>query len=182
MTSGHSKPYIQQLWSHSLCAAVISQEIMKHLGKEIEMGYLTTLLHDLGKVVLLDNYALLALNKTLPPSEHLLSRRDEFDRFSLTHDTVGSWFLREKTRFPQAMQEAIERHHQIPSPKEPELTRLLFFSNRLAHEEDRASKPSYESLELGSLLWNLSSKQINAILEKSKEAVQQVKETYKIEQ
>jgi len=182
MTSSTVKPYVHELWNHSLCASVISREIMKHLGKEIEMGYLTSLLHDIGKIVLLDNYALVTLNKTLPFSGHLLSRREELERFSLTHDTVGSWFLREKTRFPKAMREAIERHHQIPSPKEPELTRLIFFSNRLAYEVNGTSKPSYDSLELGSLLWNLSSTEVNAILEKSKEAIQQVKKTYKIDQ
>jgi putative nucleotidyltransferase with HDIG domain/PAS domain S-box-containing protein len=180
-TSGQMKPYIPELWNHSLSTAVISREIMKHIGKEIELGYLAALLHDIGKIVLLENYKQLDLNSEAPPPERLISRGEEFDRFSLTHEIVGTWFFREKTLFPKPMREAIEYHHHKPSPEEPELTRLIFFSNCLAHELEKTGKPSYEGLECGSTLWSLDSRAVQIILQKSKETISQVRENYKIE-
>jgi len=180
LSSGASKPYVQELWVHSLSTAVISREIMRHLGRPIELGYLTALLHDIGKVILLENHSQIVMDMGIAAPRNLISLREEYEMFSVTHDVVGSWFLKERTRLPESMRQAIEEHHQSPSPDVPELNKLLILSDHLAHGLEKVEEPTEESSKMAQLLWNLKAGAVQTIVNKSRQSITQVKETYRI--
>ena len=180
MISGKATRYIRRLWEHSLTAAIVTKQITTHLGRPVEYAYLTALLHDVGQIILLANSEALTVTAPQPEPEDLMNRIDEYDRFRITHDAVGSWFLREKTRLPDAMREAIEDHHKYPSADSPELTKLIALADRLAWDLDRTGLASRESMDMGTSLWDFDREEIESITAESLEAVNRIKEYYRI--
>jgi len=180
MLSQKSRRYIQRLWGHSLTTAIVTKQMITHLGRPVEYSYLTALLHDVGQIILLANSEVLTVTAAQPEPEDLMNRIDEYDRFRITHDAVGSWFLREKTRLPDAMRQAIEDHHKYPSPESPELTKLIALADRLAWDLDRTGLPSQESIDLGTSLWGFDREEMESITAESLESVNRIKDYYRI--
>ncbi len=101
------------LYEHSLACAIASRIIaQKKNVKEPEEVSVAGLLHDIGKVILVLEFASEyeaamkeAQEKGLPIFEA------EKNQFSATHADVGGW-LAEKWRFPRNLIEVIEFHHR----------------------------------------------------------------------
>ena len=171
---------INQIWIHALSTAVISRQLMNHIGHDIAYGYLTALLHDVGQAILFNNFNFIVVDKNIPEPVKLPTYREEYNMFLLTHDTVGSYFLKEQTRLPDGMNAAIENHHNDPDPQDQELTKLLILADRMAKDAENTGTCSSETVNIGMKLWGLKSTTIHDIMEKSIEKVEQVKKTYKI--
>jgi PAS domain S-box-containing protein len=181
LVSSGPKALVQRLWSHSLAAAIASRHIMLYLGQEIEFGYLTALLHDIGKIILLSNYKKLALERPKTEPQNLISREEEQEMFGLTHDLVGGVFFNERTILPAVLSEAIMNHHGSPDPEAHELTRLLMLSNNIAHNLDKSEECPPETVKLAKLLWGFTPDDVRRIMEESGKAMEFLKECYKIE-
>ena len=181
LVSSGPKVLVQRLWSHSLAAAIASKHIMLYLGQEIEFGYLTALLHDIGKVILLANYKKLALERPKTEPQDLISREDEQKMFGLTHDMVGGIFFKERTILPEVLSEAIMSHHGSADPGAHELTRLLMLSNTIAHNLDKSDDCPPETIKLAKKLWDFTPDDLKRIMEESRKAMEFLKECYKLD-
>ena len=101
------------LYEHSLACAIASRIIAQKKNlKEPEEVSVAGLLHDIGKVILVLEFAQEyeaamkeANEKKLPIFEA------EKNQFSATHADAGGW-LAEKWRFPRGLIEVIEFHHK----------------------------------------------------------------------
>lgn len=93
---------------------------------------------------------------------------------------MGSWFLREKTRLPDTMRQAIEDHHKYPSTESPDLTKLIALADRLAWDLDRSGLASQESIDLGASIWGFDREEIESITNESLESVSRIKDYYRI--
>lgn len=101
------------LYEHSLACAIASRVIAQKKNlKEPEEVSVAGLLHDIGKVILVLEFAQEyeaamkeAKEKKLPIFEA------EKNQFSATHADAGGW-LAEKWRFPRNLIEVIEYHHR----------------------------------------------------------------------
>lgn len=101
------------LYEHSLACAIASRVIAQKKNlKEPEEVSVAGLLHDIGKVILMLEYAQEYENAMKEAQERSLSIFDaETIQFGATHADVGGW-LAEKWRFPRNLIEVIEFHHR----------------------------------------------------------------------
>jgi len=101
------------LYEHSLACAVASRVIAQKKNlKEPEEVSVAGLLHDIGKVILMLEFAEEYENAMKEAQEKRVSIFDaEKGQFNATHADVGGW-LAEKWRFPRNLIEVIEFHHR----------------------------------------------------------------------
>jgi putative nucleotidyltransferase with HDIG domain len=101
------------LYVHSLACAIASRVIAQKKGlKEPEEVSIAGLLHDIGKVILILEFAKeyeTAMNEAQGKKTSIFEA--EKNQFNATHADVGSW-LAEKWRFPRSLIEVIECHHR----------------------------------------------------------------------
>lgn len=124
----------EQLWNHSLACAVTAQQIAKRLKLPPDEAFLGGILHDVGKLVMLD----------LAAEEYSLATRD-FDRltsypeltdlenaaFGQNHQELGM-LCADEWGLPFAISSIIGYHHNPEeSPDDPELAELMRLTNQL---------------------------------------------------
>lgn len=101
------------LWEHSIGTAIVSRliAIKKHLKEPDELT-VDGLLHDIGKVLLILQYAD-EYEKTMNTTETNLVTIYEAEKihFNTTHASVGAW-MAQKWRFPPNLIDVIEYHHK----------------------------------------------------------------------
>jgi putative nucleotidyltransferase with HDIG domain len=103
---------LSQFWRHSSSTAVIAKYLSKEvLGKEGKEAFLGGLLHDIGKLILVQylerEFAqVVSLSKTEDKPLHII----ENELLGVNHSTVGTW-LGEKWKFPKGVMSSIEFHH-----------------------------------------------------------------------
>ncbi len=175
---GSNKQFIAEMWNHSLAAAVAARTVMEHLNREIEHGYIAALLHDLGRMILMENYDKLAVNKRLEKPDRL-DRREEFARFRTTHDAVGSWFVKEKTRLPESIRQAVAEHHAPFGPDTGELTRLVALADGIVHDRGKGDHLSDDTLRLGAV-FAISAEELRSVARRAAETAAKVKESYRL--
>ncbi len=100
------------LWNHSLACAVTGRILaQKKKISEPEEVYAAGLLHDIGKVILIQSYR--------EEYENIMNRakdqkttviEEEKGYFPVNHGTIGGW-LAEKWHFPIRLSEMIKNHH-----------------------------------------------------------------------
>lgn len=99
------------LWEHSLTTAVASREMCEALGLRLgEQAFLTGLLHDIGRLVLLchdpDKYGQLALGVC---EQELMVR--ERETYGYDHATIGE-HIAQYWKLPREIAQVIKYHHQ----------------------------------------------------------------------
>ena len=101
------------LYEHSLACAIASRVIaQKKNMKEPEEVSVAGLLHDIGKVILILEFAAEYENAMAEARRQNISIYEaERKQFNATHADVGGW-LAEKWRFPTSLIEVIEFHHR----------------------------------------------------------------------
>jgi putative nucleotidyltransferase with HDIG domain len=101
------------LYEHSLACAIASRVIAQKKNlKEPEEVSVAGLLHDIGKVILILEFAEQYENAMKEAQEkEILIFDAEINQFNATHADVGGW-LAEKWRFPRNLIEVIEFHHR----------------------------------------------------------------------
>ncbi len=103
---------LTQFWRHSSSTAVSARYISKeYLGKEGKEAFLGGLLHDVGKLILvqyLEREFTQAI--TLSKEQNRALFLVEQELLGVDHSQVGTW-LGKKWKFPQGVLTCIENHH-----------------------------------------------------------------------
>lgn len=89
------KEFIKFVWDHSLKVAIVSSGIMRSVNDNkrlVDETFLSGLLHDIGKLVMMKNPDYLNIMK------HFLNRqedyyRKELEKFGITHAEIGTYLL-----------------------------------------------------------------------------------------
>lgn len=121
------------LWHHSLSTALIAQHLCQKFQEYQKLGAFTAgLLHDFGKIFLMENFAgpygqlyMDAAEKDLPLIEL------EEERLGLNHAVIGE-FLASNWNLPDALVKAIAFHHRpLSAPEYGELAALVGLADYL---------------------------------------------------
>lgn len=123
-------------WRHSIAAAVCARELATHLKLNAEQAYTAGLLHDIGRLVLVTQFA--------REFEGVMTHRAQQDCtlaqaevavLGIDHTMVGQ-ALTQHWKFPLAMQQAVAGHHAQPVPAGQPLTLVIQVADALAHALD----------------------------------------------
>lgn len=136
-TSAHSMYELEEsdspqtkLWRHSLSSAVAARQIAKHLGHpDKEEIFIATLLHDIGKLVLLQKLSQVYEQVV----EEVEKTRGSFfevesKRLGFTHCGVALTLL-EQWSFPRSLIQAIHEHHELPSMEDSGIVPISYVIN-----------------------------------------------------
>jgi len=136
-----SELYIQsrQLWSHSLLAALIAEIISRKTYPSLqEKAFVAALLHDIGKMVIIDIFP-----ESHQKIEDLKQKRKlhvieaEQEVLDTDHCIIGK-LLATRWDLPKYIVDSIWLHHQLSPEDTPgnskELLNIVLKSNELAHE------------------------------------------------
>ncbi len=133
----------KQLWHHSVCAAIITQDLCKRLKKYQRLGAFTAgLLHDFGKIFLTQNfpelYGQVHVNGT---KQELPLFELEEEKFGLDHATIGE-FLASHWNLPDALVQGIAFHHQpFSASSHSELAAVVGLADYLHYHAAMLSSP-----------------------------------------
>ncbi len=121
------------LWDHSVGCATVARAIAEKKGvKDPEEVSVAGLLHDIGKVILVLEYAPLyeeAMNQAA--SQRIPIFEAEWGVFQETHAAIGMW-LAGRWRFPSNLVDVIQYHHRPGSARSAPLeTAIVHFSDIL---------------------------------------------------
>lgn len=142
------------LWKHSLSSAVFGKKIAEHLGKvDPEEAFISSLLHDIGKGVLLKN-------KTenfeeivqLIYLENMNSTEAERKVLGFTHVEAG-YVLMKNWRFSDTIVETVTYHHNLQEYNGNNLlVPIVSLANKMSHLNNYTfDKREEELLELNIL-------------------------------
>jgi len=125
-----------KLWRHSLSTAIAARQIARHIKyPEIEEIFVAALLHDIGKLVLLQKLPERYLEIINEVEKNASSFTDsELQAFGFDHCDVASLLLN-KWLFPASLTDAISRHHQLPAITEDRpvnMTDIIDLANHMA--------------------------------------------------
>ena len=119
------------LWNHSLACALTARILaQKKKIPEPEEVYAAGLLHDIGKVVLIQSYRKeyeMIMNRAGDRGTTVVE--EEKGYFPVNHGIIGGW-LAEKWHFPTRLSEMIKNHHDpMKSRTAPKETGLVHLSD-----------------------------------------------------
>ncbi len=120
----------RDLWEHSLVVANLSQWLAPYLGsKGDEMLYTVGLLHDLGKIVLLQ---MESGYQYVPGYSTMESLADEELMIGLSHAEVGA-FIGERWNLPTGIVDGLKNHHLPVKASEGPLAAIVNLADFIAH-------------------------------------------------
>lgn len=133
--------YIQsrQLWSHSLLSALIAEAISQKIRPSLkEKAFVGALLHDIGKMVIIDIFPESHQKiEDLRQKQNLHILEAEQAVLDTNHCIIGK-LLAAQWGLPQYIVDSIWLHHQLDPEDIPvdsrELQKIIIKSNELAHE------------------------------------------------
>lgn len=122
--SGFSPPHaeeIEQILHHCLMVGMIAKQLARDMGSNHEQAFICGLLHDLGRIVMLEML-----------SEYDLDHEKQHDLIDRHHQAVGA-LVAKKWNFSEEMQETIRYHHEPDQARQfPHLVQVIHVSNLLA--------------------------------------------------
>ncbi len=133
----------KQLWHHSMCVALITQDLCKRFTEYQRIGAFTAgLLHDFGKIFLIENfpepYGQVHANVT---KQDLPVFELEEEKFGLSHAAIGK-FLASNWNLPDALVQAIAfHHHPFSAPSHSELAAIVGLADYLHYHAALSSNP-----------------------------------------
>jgi putative nucleotidyltransferase with HDIG domain len=132
----HTSFNVTPFWRHAIAAAVCARELAGHLNLNPEYAYTAGLLHDIGRLVLVTQFQ--------PNYEATMAYRVEHDCslleaehavLGIDHAVVGDVLTRH-WKFPEAMQQAVARHHAPLTQGMQALSLLILAADAIAHALD----------------------------------------------
>lgn len=145
---------VRALFRHSLAVAVFASEIARLLRRNVEDAFMTGLLHDVGRPIVMQ-----AIADHLATAAGVLERADFDAAVSALHERVGS-DVAVKWRLAERMAAVIRHHHSAVPPQDLAVdVALVRLADDLAHwaierpdEDQEAAKfhkhPSLQCLNL----------------------------------
>ncbi len=119
LASALNVPILLRCWRHSLATALLAEQIAEVCWLDKDQCYTVGLLHDMGRLSLLETYAgdYAGLLETVDQDQGDAASLMEYERemFGADHCEIGRW-LAEEWSFPAELQGIIGRHHE---PREP---------------------------------------------------------------
>lgn len=112
------------IWQHSYKVACISQEIGKELGLDPDALYMVGLMHDIGKVVMMDFLV-----------KQVVYIEDERRQLGFDHAEIGGIILNKWSVSPQIC-EAVKNHHNFSS--NTAFSKIIFYANKIDKESENA--------------------------------------------
>jgi nitrogen-specific signal transduction histidine kinase/HD-like signal output (HDOD) protein len=169
---------IGTFWWHSLMCATLAKRIAKKTGfGSLDEAYLSGLLHDIGRLVLVSTF----------PKEHewfLLESEDmqnelwaETQLIGITHCEAGSWLIN-NWKLNSLMADAIRYHHgPLEQIKDAfPLVKIIYISSLLRENNQNHER----NCEAGDLLLGLDGADLTGIVEGATEEVLQIAEDLNI--
>jgi HD-like signal output (HDOD) protein len=147
--------YEKLLWEHSIACGVAARHLSKETGyQRTEEAFLTGLMHDIGKTVLLLRVPS-AMQDIIQETYNTGSDFATIERQSLgfTHAEVGQ-IIADQWRFALDIEDAIANHHTPEKARSArDLTRIISVSDSICHklEIGPTRKPELELTELESV-------------------------------
>lgn len=120
---------IKPIWRHSLAAAVSTKTIAKTTGiekKRLEEFFIAGLLHDLGKIVLIQTF------HESSPHDGTLDEHKERELYGLAHTEVVHALLK-KWNFPEEMATPV-MHHLNPTESDENMAWIIHLANYMTYE------------------------------------------------
>lgn len=122
------------LWAHSIAVGIITRMIGEGIGdKKLENYFLAGILHDIGKIILLEyEYEGYARVLRLVDSEKCSMNEAETEIFGFDHTWVG-FELAKKWKLPEVIQNTVLYHHlTIPGREKDKLVSSVYLANVVA--------------------------------------------------
>lgn len=106
---------VMGLWNHSLGVAVSARTLMRRINPKLaEQAFLFGVIHDIGKIVLI-NHCLKDMEEVvrLIGAGGLSQEEAENQVFGFTHQKIGALLIRE-WKFPDSMITGVKHHQDLP--------------------------------------------------------------------
>lgn len=169
-----------ELWEHSLGCAVACSVVAKRIGvEEPEEVSTAGLIHDIGKVAikmeLPQEYEMIT---RLMRERNMSMRQAELEVLGLGHDEAGGW-LTKSWNLPKKLIEPIACHHDPRKAKDEQLSSsIIHFSDILIRGMGYGHAGDDKVPALSKRAWqllNLSSEDINEVIDEVEEKLWEVK-------
>ncbi len=128
----------EQFWEHSVACSILAKAMAKKMAIpaiEVEEYFVSGLMHDIGKVVLISKHAVVCEEIYEQASfGKTVAVELEEERFGISHATLGAR-IASKWRFPETMCNAVEFHHtpeKAPDDRK-KMAYSIHFANKMAH-------------------------------------------------
>ncbi len=117
------------MWEHSLATAIASRMVARTLRNvNPEVAYIAGLLHDVGKLVLLDRWPHRFVQVVEQQNDaSVASLEIELEQFGFTHPLVGAVLI-DRWLFPQPLVAAVALHHEVDSLHE--IPGIVHYANK----------------------------------------------------
>jgi HD-like signal output (HDOD) protein len=143
-------PLVRQCWRHSAASAVIAERISSIFGVPGDQSYSAVLLHDIGRLGLVQSYPREmspVLNNGYGKLSDVLAAEREAMR--VDHVSAGAWLVKHWS-LPDSFAEVCRHHHDPLQPADSDLLRLAKAACKIADTLDYSAvqyqpATSYES-------------------------------------
>jgi len=148
------------LWNHSLACAVCTKILIAKTRSQLkEEAFLFGILHDIGKVVLIDNN-LVGMENVIEISRErgITQNEAEIEVFGFNHQRIGAALLK-KWKFPDSIVNGIKLHHDLPPetkdlpPDTISLTRALCVGNQMAKALSLGRSTNPNRRDIPEIMW-----------------------------
>ncbi len=148
------------LWNHSLGCAVCTKIILGKIRHQLaEEAFLFGILHDIGKVVLINNN-LAGMENIIKISQErgITQNEAEIEVFGFNHQRIGAALLK-KWKFPDSMVNGIKLHHDLPPetknlpPDTISLVRALCVGNQMAKALSLGRSTNPNRRDIPEIMW-----------------------------
>ena len=163
---GPHHQYYNKLWKHSLATAIFSRmlAVKQPFTFNPEDAYITGLLHDMGKLALLEHYSnryIKTLQDNTSNGQYLLQREEQ--TFGFAHPLVGA-AIADNWLFPEGIIETIaSNHHQASQDSIKGLVSSAnIFVTTLGHNTHKATQKEISFVE--EMGWDKEADHLNETL------------------
>lgn len=167
-----SKMIQNALWKHAIASAVFGKKIAElHRNVNVEEAFIASLLHDIGKSVLLKNRTEeFEEIVTEEFNSNVISVAVEMKKLEYTHVEVG-YILMSKWRFAENIIESLIYHHNIQEYYgENPMVPIVSLANKLSHINGYAFRAGERDLFESQIL-NLNKQKLEDIQQRGKEEI-----------